>query len=154
MKPFRETKLGIFLKEKAPHILDKVSDLLPDSGVLGVVKNLIDNDPQIPIEDRIAFQKLQQEFQIELIKDTQNARAREVEFGKATGHMDYLMWFLAVSAVGIFAFMTYMVLMNKIEGKNENLIFHIFGIVEGFLLSVFSYYFGSSAGSRVKDMKK
>lgn len=154
MKPFKETKLGIFLKEKAPHILDKVSGLLPDSGVLGIVKNLVHSDPDILPEDKLEFAKLEQDFQIELIKDTQNARSREVEFVKAVGHIDYLMWFLAVSAVGIFGFMTYMVLMNKIEGKNENLIFHIFGIVEGFLLSVFSYYFGSSAGSRVKDMKK
>jgi hypothetical protein len=36
--------LGIWLREKAPHILDKVGDVLPDEGALGIVKNLIESD--------------------------------------------------------------------------------------------------------------
>jgi hypothetical protein len=40
----RDTKLGIWLREKAPHILDKVGDVLPDEGALGIVKNLIESD--------------------------------------------------------------------------------------------------------------
>ncbi len=31
-KKIRDTKLGKWLKEKAPNILDTVGDLLPDSG--------------------------------------------------------------------------------------------------------------------------
>ena len=40
----KDTKLGKWLKEKAPNILDTVGDLLPDSGGLGVVKNLLDRN--------------------------------------------------------------------------------------------------------------
>lgn len=40
----RDTKLGVWLREKAPHILDKVGDVLPDEGALGIVKNLIEAD--------------------------------------------------------------------------------------------------------------
>ena len=43
-KKIRDTKLGGWLKGKAPKILDIVGDLLPDQGALGVVKNLIDRD--------------------------------------------------------------------------------------------------------------
>ena len=43
-KKFKETKVGIFLKEKAPKILDSIGDVLPDNGVYGVVKNLISQD--------------------------------------------------------------------------------------------------------------
>ena len=32
-KKIRDTKLGIWLKEKAPNILDTVGDLLPDKGI-------------------------------------------------------------------------------------------------------------------------
>lgn len=50
-KKIKDTKLGIWLKEKAPGILNVVGDLLPDSGALGVVKNLLDNEPDIdPVE--------------------------------------------------------------------------------------------------------
>lgn len=46
-KKFKDTKIGLFLKEKAPHILDIVGDVLPDRGVLGIVKNIIDKDDTI-----------------------------------------------------------------------------------------------------------
>ena len=43
-KTIKNTKLGAWLKEKAPNILSVAGDLLPDSGGLGVVKNLISQD--------------------------------------------------------------------------------------------------------------
>jgi len=59
----KDTKLGSWLKEKAPSVLDTVGDLLPDQGALGVVKNLLDKDPSIDpaeakakIDAEIAFQ--------------------------------------------------------------------------------------------------
>lgn len=64
LKPIKETKLGQWLKDKAPSVLDTVGDLLPDQGALGVVKNLIDKqypdlDPEevrAKIDAEIAFQ--------------------------------------------------------------------------------------------------
>tara|TARA_B110000211_G_C13853537_1_gene453266 strand:+ start:201 stop:626 length:426 start_codon:yes stop_codon:yes gene_type:complete len=49
MKKIKDTKLGQFLREKAPAVLEIVGDLLPESGALGVVKNLLSKtevDPQ------------------------------------------------------------------------------------------------------------
>ena len=50
-KKIKDTKLGSWLKEKAPSVLGIVGDLLPDSGALGVVKNLIDKDPKVDSEE-------------------------------------------------------------------------------------------------------
>ena len=50
-KKIKDTKLGLWLKEKAPNILGVVGDLLPDSGALGVVKNLIDKDDSVDSEE-------------------------------------------------------------------------------------------------------
>jgi len=47
----KETKLGSWLKIAAPNILDKVADLLPDKGGLGIVKNLLDNDSNVDPEE-------------------------------------------------------------------------------------------------------
>jgi hypothetical protein len=88
------------------------------------------------------------------VEDRASARTREAEFVKATGHVDYLQWALAICGVVIFGGMIYAVLENHVPEDNRELVFHIFGIVEGVLLSVYSYYFGSSAGSRAKDFKK
>tara|TARA_R110000850_G_scaffold75668_1_gene164796 strand:- start:343 stop:774 length:432 start_codon:yes stop_codon:yes gene_type:complete len=46
-KKIKDTKLGAWLKEKAPSILGTVGDLLPDQGALGLVKNLLDKEPDI-----------------------------------------------------------------------------------------------------------
>ena len=46
-KKIKDTKLGAWLADKAPSILGVVGDLLPDSGALGIVKNLIDKDPAV-----------------------------------------------------------------------------------------------------------
>jgi hypothetical protein len=50
-KKIKDTKLGAWLSEKAPNILGVVGDLLPDSGALGVVKNLIDKDDSVDSEE-------------------------------------------------------------------------------------------------------
>ena len=51
-KKFKDTKVGKFLSEKAPGILESVGDVLPDKGVLGIVKNLIDKDKSLPPQDK------------------------------------------------------------------------------------------------------
>ena len=43
----KDTNLGKWLKEKAPNVLDVAGDMLPDKGVLGVVKNLLDNTTDV-----------------------------------------------------------------------------------------------------------
>ena len=49
-KKLKDTKVGEWLKEKAPSVLDVVGDVLPDRGVPGVVKNLVDKDPTLDSE--------------------------------------------------------------------------------------------------------
>jgi len=57
-KKIRDTKLGVWLKNKAPNVLGMVGDLLPDSGALGVVKNLLDKEPGVdPVEAKKAVEE-------------------------------------------------------------------------------------------------
>ena len=48
----KDWKITKFLKEKAPHILGIVGDVLPDKGALGIIKNLITKDTKISKEDK------------------------------------------------------------------------------------------------------
>ena len=50
-KKIKDTGLGKWLAEKAPNVLDTVGDLLPDQGALGIVKNLLDQEPDISPEE-------------------------------------------------------------------------------------------------------
>ena len=62
-KTIKNTKLGAWLKEKAPNILSVAGDLLPDSGGLGVVKNLISQDKGIDPAEAEAKINAEIEFQ-------------------------------------------------------------------------------------------
>ena len=67
-KKFSETKVGAFLSKAAPGILGTVGDVLPDQGVLGMVKNLIHKEPDtvLPPEDKEKAIKLLEIDMIEM----------------------------------------------------------------------------------------
>ena len=62
-KKIKNTGLGKWLKNKAPQVLDVVGDFLPDQGALGVVKNLIDKDPDVDTEAGMAAVDAEVAFQ-------------------------------------------------------------------------------------------
>jgi len=62
-KKIKDTKLGAWLKSKAPNVLNTVGDLLPDQGALGLVKNLIDKDPDVDSAEGAAMVDAEIEFQ-------------------------------------------------------------------------------------------
>ena len=67
-KKFKDTKVGQFLTNKVPGILGVVGDVLPDAGVLGIVKGLIEKEPDIvlPPEDKEKAMKLLELDMIEM----------------------------------------------------------------------------------------
>ena len=65
-KKFHETKVGQFLSQAAPGILGTVGEVLPNNGVLGLVKNLIHKDPALPVEDKEKALKLLEQDMIEM----------------------------------------------------------------------------------------
>jgi hypothetical protein len=142
-KKFRDTKVGRFLKDKAPSILDKVGDLLPDAGVLGVVKNLIDSDAKLsPADKALAQQHLKEMYELE-VRDRESARVREVEIAK-TGKFDLLFTLTGLIGLGVFVFIVYAIVYLDIPEENKELFIHLIGIAEGVVLSIFGYYFGSA----------
>jgi hypothetical protein len=66
MQKIRDTKLGAWLKEKAPRVFEAVADALPDSGILGVVKNLVNKEGGLTSEQKLEFEKLEQQERISL----------------------------------------------------------------------------------------
>lgn len=148
-KKFRDTKIGKFLKEKAPNILAKVGDLLPDSGVLGIVKNLVDKSTELsPADKTMAHQQMKELYELE-VKDRESARNREVEIAK-TGKFDYLFNLTGVIGLGVFVFIVYAIVYLEIPKENKEIFIHLIGIAEGVVLSIFGYYFGSAVKKNVQ----
>jgi hypothetical protein len=147
-KKFKDTKVGIFLKDKAPDILETVGDLLPDAGVLGVAKNLIKmSDKLSPEEKELLTADLAQMYEME-VKDRDSARTREVEISKA-GKRDYLFTLTGLIGLGVFCFIVYAIAFLQIPEANKEIWIHLIGISEGVVLSIFGYYFGSAMKKNV-----
>ncbi len=140
-KPFKETKLGIFLADKAPKILDTVGDLLPDKGALGIVKNLIDKEPKLSAADKAEALRLANEELKLYLEDQQNARSRQVEMAKA-GIKDPL--HLAVGFVVLGSFVGILLYGFFAKNPNMEIYFHNMGVAEGAMLTVLTFYFGNT----------
>jgi hypothetical protein len=142
-KKFKDTKLGQFLRVKAPKVLDVVGDALPDEGVLGIVKNLIENSTELREEDKQMLNNVLREMQEVEVRDRESARQREVDIAKL-GKTDFM--FLMTGAIGlaVFCFIVYAIVYLQVPDDNKEIWIHLIGISEGVVLSIFGYYFGSS----------
>ncbi|NND23665.1 MAG: hypothetical protein HKN86_03125 [Acidimicrobiia bacterium] len=139
-KKFNETKVGKFILEKLPSF---VSNALPDKGVLGVVKNLIDNDPAITPEEKAQMhEELVELYELE-VADRDSARKREVEKAK-TGQFDFMFNLTGIVGLGAFAFLIYAIVYLEVPEHNKEIWIHLIGITEGIVLSIFGYFFGSA----------
>jgi hypothetical protein len=142
-KKFKDTKVGKFLSEKAPKILQAVGDILPERGALGIVKNLINLSDDLSPEDK---QMLSEEIlkleELEL-KDRDSARNREIEIAKIHKY-DFLFYLTGIIGLAAFCFMIYAIVYLTIPTENKEVWIHLIGITEGIVISIFGYYFGSS----------
>jgi len=142
-KKFKDTKIGQFLKSKAPNILDIVGDILPTSGTLGIVKNLIDKDDNISAEDKKALHnQLIESYKTE-VADRDSARKREVEIAKVR-KFDFMFTLTGLVGLSTFVFLVYAIVYINIPEHNEKTFYTLIGLVEGITLSIFSFYFGAS----------
>jgi len=142
-KKFKDTKVGKFLKDKAPKILDTVGDVLPNQGVLGIVKNLISSSDELSPEDKaIALDHLKEVFALE-VQDRESARNREIEIAKVH-KFDFMFFLTGFVGLSVFCFIVYAIVYLQIPDQNKEIWIHLIGISEGVVLSIFGYYFGSS----------
>ena len=51
-KKLKDTAVGKFLAGAGSNIIGSLGDVLPDKRVMGLVKNLIKKDPELPTEDK------------------------------------------------------------------------------------------------------
>jgi len=142
-KPFKETGLGKILLGVIPGFIKGASKALPDSGVLGVIKNLIDTDPDMSDEEKAAaHDQLVELYRLE-VEDRDSARKREAAIVNAGGK-DWMMSLTGVVGLAAFAFLVYTVVTTQVPASNKEIFIHMIGIVEGVALSIFGYYFGSA----------
>lgn len=145
-KKFKETKVGVFLKDKAPNILNAVGEFLPDKGGLGIVKNIISSDSNIESKDKAtALQLLEQD-----IAEMNNISARwqsdmmsDSWLSKNTRPMALIFLTLAMT---IFIILDSTVLLEIKTGWVS--------LLEALLLTVYVAYFGSRGAEKITKIRK
>ena len=146
-KKFKDTKMGSFLKDKLPHVLDIVGDVLPDQGAIGIVKNIISKEPDLTPEEKEQIHNQLVEFYKLEVEDRESAREREVKMIEA-GSEDWMMNATGVIGLGSFVFLVFAIVFITVPEANAELLIHTTGIVEGIVLSIVGYYFGSISKRR------
>jgi hypothetical protein len=134
-KPFNETAIG--------KILQGAKGILPNNGVLGVLKNLIDTDEVLtPQEKEEAHKQLIEAYKAE-VNDRDSARKREVEVSK-TKKFDFMFNLTGFISLMAFAYIVYAITNMEIPESNSEVWIHLIGVTEGVMLSIVGYYFGSA----------
>jgi len=145
-KKFKDTKVGSFLKNKAPKILDSIGDVLPDNGAFGIVKNLISSDSSINKEDKeIALKLLDQD--IAEMNNISERWASDMKsdswLSKNTRPMTLIYLTLAMT---IFIVLDSTVLLEIKTGWVS--------LLEALLITVYVAYFGSRGAEKITKIRK
>jgi len=145
-KKLRETKVGAFLASKAPALLNKIGDVLPDQGTLGVVKNLITSDTKIKAVDKEQAMKLIEQDLIEMenvSKRWDSDMKSDSWLSKNTRPMTLIYLTLAMT---IFIVLDSSVLLEINDGWVS--------LLEALLITVYVAYFGSRGAEKITKIKK
>jgi hypothetical protein len=143
-KKFKDTKVGGFLLGKSG-IIDVITNILPDQGVLGMVKNLIDKDPDLTPQDKETALKLLEQDMVEMQEISKRWESDMVSdswLSKNTRPMTLI--FLTVSLV-VFILLDGFDIAFGIDSEWINLL-------KSLLITVYVAYFGSRGVEKFKSI--
>tara|TARA_E500000318_G_scaffold94739_1_gene94213 strand:- start:87 stop:515 length:429 start_codon:yes stop_codon:yes gene_type:complete len=142
VEKIKNTKLGAWLREKAPNVLSTVGDLLPDQGALGVVKNLLDKEPGVDPAEAQAAIDAEIKFQENVTERWKADMGSDVKLAKL------------IRPITLIALMT-MFMLTMVFDSLDNLPFTVkdsyVDLLQVLMLTAFGAYF---AGRTIEKSKK
>ena len=141
-KKIKDTKLGAWLKSKAPNVLTIMGDALPDRGALGVVKNLLANEPGVDPEEAKAIVEAEVRFQENVTERWKADMGSDVKLAKL------------IRPVTLIALMS-MFMVTMVADSMDDWPFNVkdsyVSLLEILMLTAFGAYF---AGRTIEKSKK
>ena len=141
-KKIKDTKLGGWLKSKAPQVLEVVGDLLPDSGGLGVVKNLIDKDPKVDSEEAKVHIDAEVQFQNNVTERWKADMGSDVRLAKMIR---------PVTLICLMAMFMVTMMIDSMDNVAFNVKDSYVDLLQVLMLTAFGAYF---AGRTIEKSKK
>ena len=140
-KKIRDTKLGKWLKEKAPHLLDLVGDLLPDSGGLGIVKNLLSKE-DVSQEEALAMIQAEIQFQEQVTYRWE---------ADMNGDVKIAQYIRPLTLILLLSMFIVLAVADSVEGWAFDVKDSYVSLLEILMLTAFGAYF---AGRSIEKLKK
>jgi hypothetical protein len=141
-KKIKDTKLGAWLKSKAPNVLTIMGDALPDRGALGIVKSLLDSDPDVDPVEAKAIVEAEVRFQENVTERWKADMGSDVKLAKL------------IRPVTLIALMT-MFMITMVADSMDNWAFNVkdsyVSLLEILMLTAFGAYF---AGRTIEKARK
>ena len=142
VEKIKNTKLGKWLKSKAPNVLNTVGDLLPDQGALGLVKNLIDKDPDVDTAEGTAMVDAEIEFQKNVTERWKADMGSDVKLAKLIR---------PVTLICLMAMFMVTMVLDSLDQLPFNVKDSYVSLLEILMLTAFGAYF---AGRTIEKAKK
>jgi hypothetical protein len=159
-KPFNETGFGKFLNKAGKHIgtaIEVGAEIATGdiAGALDIVKGKIQESSISEIEKAKLLHEMElsrmdwakEIFALE-VQDRDSARKREIAVGR-----DYFQWFVGAIGLASFIYILIFITHRQVPDANRDMVNILFGMISGIVAAIYGYYFGSSLGSKNKDLR-
>jgi hypothetical protein len=154
----KDTKLGQWLKNKAPKILEVVADAIPGKGIIDIVAGLVSKDETIPEADRLEFKKMEMDFELEMtqmyltdVAGSRDANVRIQESDKASWLAKNVGYIIDITVIYGFLAMFLVIIYRAVPEANKELFYMAFGSLATFAGTSINWHRGSSQGSAEKQ---
>jgi hypothetical protein len=138
----KDTGLGKWLKEKAPNVLEVAGDMLPDKGMLGVVKNLLENTTDISPEEIKARVDAEVQFQNNVTERWKADMGSDVQLAK---------YIRPVTLICLMAMFMVTMVLDSLDQLPFNVKDSYVSLLEILMLTAFGAYF---AGRTIEKSRK
>ena len=138
----KETKFGHWLKDKAPDVLNVVGDMLPDRGVLGVAKTLLENTTSIDPAEIKAQVDAEVKFQENVTERWKADMSSDVQLAK---------YIRPVTLIALMSMFMATMVLDSLDNLPFNVKDSYVSLLEILMLTAFGAYF---AGRTIEKSRK
>ncbi len=141
----------------ASNLVDSVGKVLDNVITTKEEKQQLDNElVKAEMQYNLEMQKLSNDEKQMMLGDISNARSREVQMMQAENNTRLnknLMPFMALGTIALVLGLFFVLIFtpSAIKAESKDVIIYILGVLSAVLTQIYSYYFGSSAGSADKQ---
>ncbi len=152
-KWFGVNRSNIADQHKIAKSLIEIAKKVSGSSDPGEAVKVLQTDPKLLLRFQTEVLSLEKEIEVNYLQDIQNARARDISFinsGKYNVRADVM---VLAAAAGLLACLVALAhYKSELPGEAVGIISTIAGIFGSCLKDAYSFEFGSSRGSKSKDM--